>query len=341
MSQSAYAQFFDESTHLKYDTNYIRVYKDELTTRIYLARKQNGYTLSEGLFKPGLKFKTNDKMQLGLGYTYSFLTINLAIKPGFMNTDDDQYGESKSTDLSIQTAFRSYIFNVYLQWNEGHYISNPEDFYQVSLASADYPIRGDLRTNLIGFDVSYLFNSKRYSYKASFQQNEFQKRSAGTPIAGAEAYWMLSMADSSILPVSGEPAVNSPELAAYNQADLFNFGVKGGYAYTFVWGERLYVSVSSTLGLALGFQNIHDSKESYTISDGAAFGVTNNSKLAIGYNNNKYYVGVSYIRLALGQMVGSDNDWMIYSQSSIRFNVVRRFQLKRNIKILRPDLWIF
>jgi hypothetical protein len=31
---------------------------------------------------------------------------------------------------------------------------------------------------------------------------------------------------------------------------------------------------------------------------------------------------------------------MTYWNGDIRFNVVKRFNLKRTIKILRPDLWI-
>ncbi|MBE9517967.1 MAG: DUF4421 family protein [Bacteroidetes bacterium] len=47
----------------------------------------------------------------------------------------------------------------------------------------------DLRTNIIGLNVQYLFNSERYSYKASFLQNEFQKRSAGSH------YWIRKLLD--------------------------------------------------------------------------------------------------------------------------------------------------
>ena len=44
----ANAQEFNGLEMVKYDTNYVRVYKDELTTRVYLSRKQNGYTSFRG-----------------------------------------------------------------------------------------------------------------------------------------------------------------------------------------------------------------------------------------------------------------------------------------------------
>jgi hypothetical protein len=336
---SVNAQLFDESYKINYDTSYIKVYKDELTTRIYLARKQSGFTLGDKLLSPDLQYKTNDNLLLGLGYTYSFLTINLAVKMPFINTDDDIYGESKYLDLSFQTMFRSFIADFYFQWNRGYYISNPED-YMARVTGNSYPIRGDLRTNLVGFSVSYLFNSERFSYKASFQQNEFQKRSAGSPIAGVEGYWMLSMADSSF--TSGlVPELLADDESSFNQADIYNFGLNGGYAYTFVWKERFYLSIATTFGLSGGFHNVHNTAESYTCCQGASAGLTNNTKIAVGYNNNDYYVGVSFVRFSLHQLVPPLNEWITYNSGHIRVSLVKRFRLKRTIKILRPDLWIF
>lgn len=338
-SQSGYGQLFDEMTRLKYDTNYIKVYKDELTSRIFLARKQNGISLSEKLLKPGLKYKTNDNLLLGLGYTYSFLNINLAVKMPFVNTDDDLYGESKYLDLSIQTNFRSFMIDLYLQWSRGYYLSNPEDYQEVHIQGAPLPIRGDMRTTLIGTSVQYLFNSRRYSYKASFLQNEFQKRSAGTPIVGAEAYWMLCMADTALSPYTNSGHVYVSE-DPYNQTDLFNFGVNGGYAYTFVWNELLYISLASTIGLAGGYHIVHNTWDYNTLNEGFSVGVSNNTKISVGFNNNAYYVGLSFVRYSMSQYIGNEGDWMTYWSGSIRFNVVKRFNLKRTIKILRPDLWI-
>lgn len=339
-SQETYGQLFDESARINYDTSYIKVYRDELTTRIFVARKQNGYTLSQKLVNPGVKYKTNDNLQLGLGYTYSFLNINLAFKMPFVNSDEDIYGKSRYTDLSIQTNFRSFMIDLYMQWNRGYYVSNPDEFYPIRLTSGSLPQRGDMRTSLIGFSASYLFNSERFSYKASFLQNEFQKKSAGSPIVGAEAYWMLCLADSSISPDTNDGS-SFFKSGPFNQADLYNFGINGGYAYTFVWDEKIYVSLASTLGISGGYHVVHNSEESYTPYEGLSVGLTNNTKISIGYNNNQYYVGISYVRFSMSQLVGSHGEWISYMNGNIRFNVVKRFRLKRTIKILRPDLWIF
>lgn len=336
----ASAQEFHGLDMVKYDTSYIMIYRDELTTRVYLSRKQNHYNLYNGFGSPLLKYKTNDRLLLGLGYTYTFLTVNLGVALPFLNTDDNKYGETKYTDFSMHGIFRSIIVDLYLQWNKGYYLSNPQDVIPGWRESITYPYRGDLRSNIVGLNVQYLFNSERYSYKAAFLQNEFQKRSAGSAIVGLEGHWMYASADSAIVPPNIPPS-GYLENVPFNQVDIFNVGVNGGYAYTFVWKEALYLSLSATVGFSGARNNVHDSNESATYWSGLTVGLTTSSQISLGYNNNNYYVGLSGRHFTMRNLVWGEGDWFGYASGNIRLNVVRRFRLKRPIRILRPDTWIF
>ena len=335
----ATAQEFSGFEMVKLDTNFVRVYRDELTTRIYLSRKQNGYNLSEGLATPWLRYRTNDNLLLGIGYTYTFLTINLAVKMPFINKDDDIYGKSKYMDLTAHGIFRSTIVDLYLQWNTGYYISNPGNIIPDWEKDQGYPIRGDMRTNILGLNVQYLFNSSRYSYKAAFLQNEFQKRSAGSPIAGIEAHWMLGMTDSLMVPGT-IPPFGFLNNAPFNRVDIVNMGINGGYAHTFVWKEKLYLSLSTTIGLSGGNNQVHNTINSTTCCSNFTVGMTSSSRVSLGYNSHHYYVGLSWIHFTMRNRVGDQGNWFAYTTGNIRLNFVRRFNLKRPIKILRPDLWI-
>lgn len=325
---------------VKHDTSYIRIYRDELTTRIYLKRKQNGYNFSDKVASPFLRYKTNDNLLLGIGYTYSFLTLNLGVKLPFINNDDDKYGETSYTDFSMHGIFRSIIVDLYLQWNKGYYHSNPEDLIPGWDQSQGYPLRGDLRSNIVGINVQYLINSSRYSYKAAFLQNEFQKKSAGSPIIGFEGHWMLGSSDSAMIAPNIPPS-GFLEDVPFNQVDIFNMGINGGYAYTFVWREKLYLSLSLTMGFSGAKNNIHYSNSSTTYWNGLTVGLTTSSRFSLGYNSNDYYVGLSGTHFALRNLVWNQGDWFTYTTADIRLNVVKRFRLKRPIKILRPDLWTF
>ena len=340
-SVPVHGQMLGGSTAVQVDTNYIEVYKDELTTRLYISRKQNAYSLSESLFQSWMKYKTNDNILIGLGYTYSFLTINLGVKLPFVNEDDELYGKSKYIDLQTNFLFRSYIVDLYLQWNSGYYLSNPDAVYYSWNNNEDImPQRGDMRTNIVGLNVQRLFNSERYSYKASFWQNEFQKRSAGSPIVGAEAYWMLGMTDS-LMVESAIPSSGYMDDELFNQNDMVNVGLNGGYAYTFVWAEKLYLSLWTMFGVSGAYHRIHYTPDSYTLSKGFSLGLTNNTKISLGFNSRRYYVGLSYNRFAMSAMTGSYRNWISYNTGHVRINFVKRIHLKRSIKVLRPDLWIF
>lgn len=330
--------FFEESNH-PYDTAYILKYKDELTTRLYLSRKQNGYYLYNGLVNPWIKYKTNDNLLLGMGYTYSFLTLNLAVKMPFLNTDDDLYGETKYVDLQTNIVFRQYIADIYLQFNKGYYISNPKNVIPDYQRGEQYPVRGDLRTNIVGLNVQYLFNSERFSYKASFLQNEFQRKSAGSPIVGIESYWMMGFSDSVTVGGNVLPSGFLDD-QHFNQTDMVNFGFNGGYAFTFVWQEKLYLSLSTVIGSSISKNWIHYTANSDTFESGLNWGLNNSTRISFGYNTNNYYVGFSYIRFAMTSRVAGDGAWLGYNTGNIRFNIVKRFITRRPIKILRPDLWI-
>jgi hypothetical protein len=336
----SFGQFFEEDTVTIYDSTYIKAYRDELTTRFYLSRKQNGYNLSHTLTQPWLKYRTNDNLLLGLGYTYSFLTINLAVKMPFINQDEATFGKSRYIDLQTHTIFRSYIVDLYLQWTKGYYLSNPEKVFPPPVASDEFPIRGDMRSTIIGINVQYLFNSSRYSYKAAFLQNQFQRRSAGSPIAGVEGYWMLGMTDSATVAPAIPPSGFLDD-QPFNQVDIANVGINGGYAYTFVWKEKLFLSLSAVLGLSGGFNQVHYSNLSTTYQRGLAAGVTSSTRISLGFNSHDYYVGLSLIHFSMSNLTGGYGDWFTYSTGNIRINFVKRFRLNRPIKILRPDLWIF
>jgi hypothetical protein len=333
-------QFFEEDTVTVYDTTYIKAYRDELTTRFFISRKQNGYNLSPVLLKPWIRYRSNDNLLLGLGYTYSFLTINLSVKMPFINRDDETFGKTNYIDLQAHSIFRTYIVDFYLQWTKGYYLSNPENIYRPPLHQGEYPVRGDMRTTILGLNVQYLFNSSRYSYKAAFLQNQFQRRSAGSPIAGIEGYWMLGMTDSVMVDNSIPPSGFLGD-QPFNQVDIANVGINGGYAYTFVWKEKLYLSLSEVIGLSGGYNQVHHSNSSTTHYRGLTAGFTSSTRISLGFNSHDYYVGLSLIHFTMSNLTGGGyGDRFTFSTGNLRINFVKRFRLKKPIKALRPDLWI-
>jgi hypothetical protein len=122
---------------------------------------------------------------------------------------------------------------------------------------------------------------------------------------------------------------------------MANVGLNGGYAYTFVWKEKLCLSLTTLFGISGAMNRVHYSPESYTLNHGFSLGVSNTTRISVGYNSHDYYVGLSFARFYMATMAGGYGDWFSYNTAPVRLNFVKRFKLKRSIKILRPDLWIF
>jgi len=154
----------------------------------------------------------------------------------------------------------------------------------------------------------------------SFLQNQSQRKSAGSPIAGIEAYWWLGKSDS--LTAGGDiPPSGFLGDMPFRQADFLNTGINGGYAYTFVWQESFYFSLSTVIGVSSGFNRIHNTSSSELFTSGLTMGLNNTTRIALGYNNASYYVGLSFFRFTTTSHVGEERNWIGYHTGNIRLNI--------------------
>lgn len=100
---------------------------------------------------------------------------------------------------------------------------------QVQLASA-------IKTRTLLLDAYYLFNGKRFSYAAAYDQSVIQKRSAGSFMAGAMYY------HSHINYVDDENAAFIMLMDDIGRIKQWQFSVGAGYAYNFVPCQGLLIS---------------------------------------------------------------------------------------------------
>src|SRR5690606_7789450 len=138
---------------------------------------------------------------------------------------------------------RHWVTDLYAQWYKGYYV-NQSKFENTN--GATYYVRPDVRASLLGASVYRLLNGKRFSYQAGFSQNEWQKKSAGSLLIGAEVYYGVMK--------GGSALVRSFLSGYYPQRDVYRvrlleLGPGIGYAYTAVWKEHFFV----TGGLTVNF----------------------------------------------------------------------------------------
>lgn len=307
------------------DTSYYMFFPGSITARAYLSQKYTSFYLISDDAKD-LHYMPNTTLNAGVGATYHNFSLNLAYGWGFFNKDDNK-GDTKYLDLQGHFYTPKTAVDFYGQFYKGYHLT-PEGFN--APVGADYYYRPDAKVNLIGLSFYHVFNSTKFSYRAAIIQNEWQKKSAGTALLGAEAYYGIMKDDSAWVPLQLEG--NYPQ-RGINKINYFSFGPGAGYAYTLVAFQHLFVTGSITGNLNLAFATEHalddDKRSKVSINPVARY------RLAAGYNGRVWQVSANYIADYL-PFSGSNDAKYSLQTGNYRFIVARRFssgpKLKRALK---------
>ncbi len=333
-----YSQDLDEE-YKDIDTNYIVNYEDVFTARFVIISKKNEFTLtnneadSTGKSGNSLLFKPNDPLNIGFGFTYKWLGINMAFNLPFINNDDHIYGKTKRFDLSTHIYGRKLIFDLSFQWSKGYYLANPSGIIPGWNNGDPYPSRGDLGVTSFGAAGYYVFNYKKFSYQAAFTFSERQKKSAGSFVLGGGFSWYFIRADSSLTSVKYQIDMGDMKI---HKANLGNYYSVGGYAHNFV---VKYFFLSLTLGLGLGVKSdklfIEGTNEKFRQ---AGLNVVSVFRASVGYNNDVFYAGLSMFNNSFS-LTEVNNIGTSYGFSSVNIYVGYRFYNAFKKKEPLPWLW--
>ncbi len=315
------------------DTNYIESYYNDLVVRTFTSTKYTETGINDSNLEQNLVYHPNDRTNIGLGFNYRWIGLNLGFNLGFINSDDDVYGETKYWDLQTQFYLRKFVIDFYLQHYSGFYLENTKDVMENWPDDGSYYIRRDISTYIGGANVQYIFNHHKFSYRAAYLQNERQKKSAGSWTVGGAAYVSGSDGDSSFIPSN----IKYPEIFNgyhFNRSRSINLGFNGGYGHTFVIKSKFFFTVSLVAGFALGASSIHIIDQEEDTESGLTVDFTGTSRVAFGYNNRRLYIGMAFLNLFIRSNSPLEKMWHIYNSGKIRFNIAYRFKIRKNLGFL-------
>ncbi len=266
-----------------HDPNYYKTYEGYLAGRLYLGRKYTSLFLKSLDEAPKtIKYMPNSKITLGIGATYNWLSINLALGFKFLNQSKENKGETNYIDLQTHIYGRRSTLDFYGQFYHGYYI-DPENLTN----HPDPYLKPDLLTNEIGLAYMYMANWKRFSARAAMLQSERQLKSAGTFLIGGSTNYVSSSADITII----------PELDEFNQLQdvrivrTYEIGPSAGYAYTFVFLQRFF-----TTAMLIGNLNVNFNTE--YIPEGKRTNVSLTPdytyKIAAGYSRPRWSLAFTW-----------------------------------------------
>ena len=298
---------------------YYIVYPEKLILRLYLSRKFAPFTVSSS-GKEDLNYKTNSKLNLGAGFTYKAITLNLSYGFNFLNPDKGR-GDTKGLDLQLHIYARKFAIDILGAFLRGYYL-DPKDKNGLDLSN--YYKRPDLHRNIVGISFYRVANSDKFSFRAAFNQKDWQTKSAGSLLYGAEVHYGIVNADSALVP-SAASAIY-PQ-AGINKIKFFSIGPGIGYAYTLVLSRHFFIT-----GSAIGSVNLNISAEENGGTTNSKVKVLpgGNYKAAAGYNSSTWSITAALLGNALYAGSAVSGKEYFLPTGNINFVVAKKIGLRKN-----------
>lgn len=329
LSMSASAQRTAGKDH--FDSLYVRDYSHILTARLYASTKYNKMRLGGFRHVKALIYRPNNKINFGVGASYRSLTLNIGVGIPGVNKDQDKRGETRYLDAQANIYTKRWATNLFLQRFSGYYISSYTKEELGWKQSTVYPTRPDLTQFNIGASTVHVFNNKRFSYRAAFNQDAWQRRSQGSILAGGYITYFHLRADSSTVPT--QLAAQFDDGLHLRRGGFLDLGPNAGYAYTLVIREHLFLTGSVVVGGGLSLQRATTAgqvgrEELKTV---AGLGWHGQYRAGAGYNSARHYIGLSFNQENIGYLI-DDRSNFYWSVGNIRLNFVKRFEVQPKLQ---------
>ncbi len=304
------------------DTSYISDRSKMLTVRLLGSSKYYNYRFTDG--GNTLSYKANNNYNIGVGAVYGFLGANITVKAPFINQDNSRYGKTRKLDIHAFLFPRKWIMDVYAQYYKGFFIAE-KNAVQPFLPENKRVVRPDISTLHIGVNGSYVFNAKKFSFRAAFIQNEYQKKSAGAPLLGGNIHYNRIHGDSSLIP-SDIAYTDFFDNYRFHRSAAFSIGIQGGYAYTWVIAKHFFITGVALAGIGGNTTSLRNEELRRTVQK-TGLQADLSYKAAIGYNAETFYAGLLYMGYVQRSNSAWANTWQQYEPSLVRLIVAKRLEV--------------
>ena len=302
---------------LKNDTNFYHIYPKLVTARFYFSQKYTDFKIKSTSVIGSLHYKPNTTMNMGVGATYHNISVNIAYGFGFLN-NDEQKGKTDYLDLQGHAYLQKWTVNWYGQFYNGYYLSKEE----INTGGPDNYHRPDLHVNLAGVSAYRLVNDRRFSFRASMLENEWQTHSAGTLLYSGHLFYGKITADSSFIPMALQ---NGNQSKVLNKINFFVFAPGIGYAYTYVLQQHFFVTGALVLNVDAGAINEEGEGKKFSIEPGYDF-IT-----AIGYNSKTWNISANFVQNKLRIKGNSQNEYTVPT-GNYRFIISKKLTPSPKVK---------
>jgi len=302
---------------------YYTTYEEQITTRLYLAKKYTSLIMKAAPEIQSLRYRPNSLTTMGISGSYKALSLSFGTGFGFLNPNKEEKGKTRSFDFGSHIYTRDWVTDIYAQFYKGYYLSIGGP---AGTADKNYYKRPDIKVSLLGTSIYRLLNGERFSYRAGFLQNEWQKKSAGSVLLGAEIYYGTMKGDSALVP--SHISSYYPQQGIH-RVRLIELGPGAGYAYTAVWNENLFLTGSATINADISMV-----KEVSAAGSANRTSISPNATLraVAGYNSEEWAATISWLHNATNAKGRSSNYEYGIKTGEFKITLAKRFTPGNKLK---------
>ncbi|MFY0652392.1 MAG: DUF4421 domain-containing protein [Cyclobacteriaceae bacterium] len=309
---------------LNFDITYLKSYSDLLSLKFYGVTKSNQIILSDDFIEELLIHQPNEQFNIGFGFNYKWLGLDLAFNFPFINDDDELYGKTSRLDVQSNVYTRRFAVDFNFQRYKGYHLRNPEVYVPTwDPKNPVYPLRPDIRSSNISGNFFYIFNHKKFSYRSTFVFNERQLKSKGSWLAGAYIGYFTMMAEDSLVPEELRADVNPDN--NYKETTFFSAGLSFGYAHIFVIKKKFFWTPTLAIGIGPEVRTVGNKGDAdYRNTTEAGSKIF--FRTALGYNSDRSFFGITAVAETVG--AGDENEsFLQHSVNNLRLFYGRRFNV--------------
>jgi len=246
----------------QYDSTYIAPFEQDFS--IGISPYYQFTMLTHTTDDKSTTYIPNTPVIIGLSSSYKNFSLIGGLR--FDLLKNSEFGETKMMDWQFHYYGRKFILDMFLRNYEGFY--SHEDDETIAL----YPDIKLLQYSLYG---QYIFNNKKFSYRAAFNQSERQLQSAGSFQLGSGFYFNHVSSNTSL-------SINEQ-----NELNQYQFCLSGGYVYTWIIKKDFHAALGASAGLNFGTENLN--MEKIKVSPNIF------PRVSIGYNAYNWSIAILFL----------------------------------------------
>lgn len=266
---------FSQEMQNGFADRYIESMQNKLNIKLELDNDIETFEFNSGNFS--YTVKPNTSLRMLIAVNHDFLTLRVGFSPKFLAEDNtDEKGSTTVFKINMDIFFKKWVQTFEVSDIKGYYIDDISDPSSFNIsADTEYIILPHLKTRTFRGITRYNFNDN-FSFKAILNQNEIQRKSAGSFVPSF-TYEYFSISDKT----------------AIEELKSVNLILNAGYFYTFVINEKLYANLGIAPGLGYGFNKLTEEFEDVTIIErNTEFIFNMNTLIGLGYNSRSFFGGV-------------------------------------------------